>query len=186
MEQRIVAIGFGLFGAGLLAASMVGVLWLTRPDVTPLPSQPGSVDWAPLARLEGRAVKTGGVEFAVEQVLLGDAVNPILRGPALGGCEELVVLRLRVQNQGPGSVQVTPGLFHLLTGKYRGARQTHLLGFEARRLAPGEARAYEVGFVGTTATLPCILLIRGDALREPAGEGDEHFDGVLDVCPGGP
>lgn len=184
MDNKPLVFALGLFGTGLLAAAMVGVVYVTKlEELQKRPTQLG-VDWSTLNRFEDRTVETGGVEFTVQRVYLGKEVNPIIRDPVRAECQDEIIFKLKARNLAAERVTLTPGAFSLRTASKERMRQNYTQGFSPATLASGETRTYQVGFMALTNVLPCVLTIEGDTLRPGAAPDLATFNGVVDVCPG--
>ena len=183
MENKPLVIALSLFGIGLLAAAMVGVVYVTKlEEIQRRPGQLGA-DWSTLGRFEGRQVTTGGVAFTVDKVLYGEQVNPVIREPVRAECQEAIVLKIKARNVSSSPVTLTPGVFSLVAKDKNGVRQSFSQGFDAPVLPTGAERTYFVGFKALTTVLPCTLKIEGDTLRSGAPPELASFTGVIDVCP---
>ena len=181
MESKLWPIALGLLGLGLLAASVVGVVYVAKLNQAGAPGQAGiAVDWYAMRRFEGRTFETGGVAFQVQRVIYGKDVNPTVRGPVLAACRDEVIFRIKALNTGPDAVTLTPGLFKVIGAN---AQQNYAQGFTKPVLAPGEERVYHVGFEALTSQLPCVLRVEGDTLRASQAPELASFAGGIDVCP---
>jgi hypothetical protein len=184
VNPRLWPIAIGLLGIGLLSASMVGMVYVSKlDDLQRRGHQVATADWSVLRRFERQTVRTGGVGFTVQRVYLFDEVNPILRDPARGACQEMIVLKIQARNFTSEPVMILPGIFKL-SASDANVSQGYAQGFKEPRLAAGGERTYTLGFMAPTTALPCVLWIDGDPLRPGAVGEEARYNGVIDVCTG--
>jgi hypothetical protein len=181
--QRALTIALALFGSGLLAAAVVGVVYINKLEhVERLQQAQGLEDWWPLKRLEGKSIATGGAVFTIKQVLYGPEVIPAIRNNALAGCRDAVVFRLEARNQEVGTVTLTPALMTLMDPAGRKAEQIYTQGFEPPQWRKGEVRSLDVGFQALTTSVPCRFAVEGDVVSGGAAAEAHRFDGAVDLC----